>query len=178
MRRIFYPVHHVQILEEIAFRERELIGAIGSTEPGMTSYVSENAKKRMGRTLPPVSEEEEKRKASVDSSTSKSTLVATTTTPSAASRSVDLGAGWESFTEENRAIRNGFLEYVQSHHLGTRPRSKAKIKLRKETSQKPSFITFSYPKYINRDIVVPAPSDMVTIEVFSLGYLSHISLFL
>lgn len=125
----------------------------------MTSYVSENAKKRMGRTLPPVSEEEEKRRT--NSETVSKPIVA----PTASSRSVDLGAAWESFTEENRLIRNGFLEYVQSHHLGSRPRGKSKFKKKKETSQKPSFITFSYPRYILRDIVVPAPSDMVTIEV-------------
>jgi hypothetical protein len=144
------------------------MGAVGSTEPGMSSYVSENAKKRMGRTLPPVSEttEEDRKKVAADSA-QKANGVPTT----AVARSVDLGVGWESFTEESRALRNGFLEYVQAHPLGSKPsRRFQRKKVVKDppaasVSQKPSFITFSYPRYINRDIVVPAPSDMVTLEV-------------
>jgi hypothetical protein len=118
----------------------------------------------MGRTLPPVSE--------IPPETPPKLLPATVPPAAAVSRSVDLGVGWESFTEENRALRNGFLEYVQAHPLGSKPlrRFQRKKKILKEplpstVSQKPSFITFSYPRYISRDIVVPAPSDMVTLEV-------------
>jgi hypothetical protein len=155
--------------------------AIGSIEPGMSSYVSENAKKRMGRMLPPVDEtEEEKKKCSaVVESTPKlngSTVSGnTSSTSSSATRSVDLGVGWESFTEEQRIIRNGFLEYVQCHQLGSKPRKRKPRLLatqRREPTPSPkpaSFITFSYPKYINRDIVVPAPCDMVTIEMWSVA---------
>jgi hypothetical protein len=139
----------------------------------MSSYVSENAKKRMGRMLPPVIEsEEEKKKISAESTPKPNGTLSGNS--NSATRSVDLGVGWESFTEEQRVIRNGFLEYVQGHQLGSKPR-KRKPRIvshqRKDLnlSQKPSFITFSYPKYINRDIVVPAPSDMVTIEMWSVA---------
>lgn len=173
----------------------------GSTELGMSSHVSESAKKKTGRILAPVSENEEEKNKSKASQLSSSSAppsssaapptASSATTASSSSEtnklssttsSVDLGVGWETFTTENRKVRNEFLEYVQSHSLGatlTRRSKRGTVMIQnnsynnknkhnrsiKDRPKTASFITFSYPPYIHRNIVVPAPADMVTLEV-------------
>lgn len=157
----------------------------------MSSYVSEFAKKKTGGLLSPVSENDDEKKLkssqsiTLDNTNNTNNTTNTNTnnknnSPNNSNNtnpsSVDLGVGWETFTTENRTIRNGFLEYVQSHSLGanlTRRSRRGSVnnsiyKKNSNNNSRPktaSFLTFSYPAYIQRNIVVPAPSDMVTIEV-------------
>ena len=161
------------------------MGGSGSNELGMSSHLSEYAKKKTGGTLSPISENEsEKNKLkspqSIENNTTPNTISTVNNNKPLPPNSnitnnsnVDLGVGWETFSTENRNIRNGFLEYVQSHPLGsnlTRKSRRCSInnKMNRSIKDRPktaSFITFSYPSYIPRNIVVPAPADMVTLEV-------------